>query len=505
MTDDNNDIFSGFSSGKDEAFEEFLRSIEPEESEQKTSGAGFDDSEIISDEDLAKLLGMSSEEFKNVEASVDDNTHVYKDGLPADNRRGDAKDKKDRSDKLDMTRRIDSAASLRTEAAEHKKEHGEGKAQPKKDEAESVPREAEPSEKQEEVTRAVYRRKNRRLGCMGGLLYFIMIVCISAVLAAVAWVAANDVLSLNKPEAKATIVVAENFTIDEVADSLKEGGIIQYPILFKLFAGFSHASEKIDPGEYEISSQLDYRAIVTHLQRGATEAVTTKLTIPEGKTVKQTFELLEEANVCTVAELEEYAKNGELDYSFLSPDKLGSDTRLEGFLFPDTYEFYEEASPKYTIEKFLDNFKRRITDEMYAQAAELGRPFNEILTVASMIEMEAASDAERPRIASVIYNRLNSSSFGYLQIDATVQYALEERKDKLSYDDLEVDSPYNTYKYQGLPPGPIANPGLASIKAALNPESTSYYYYALKKDGTHKFFTNYSEFEAFVASSDFGG
>ncbi len=503
MTDDNNDIFSGFSSDKDEAFEEFLKSIEPESNgAEDKSNAAFDDSEVISDEELAKLLGMSSEEFKTVEASVDDNTHVYKDGLGMENRRGDAEEKTSRKAKLEATTRISAVAGLKKDNAPAEKE----KPRPtKKETPEQHEWDPKAGSENEGGNRAVYRRKNKRMGCMGGILYFIMILCISAVLAAVAWVAANDVLSLNKPEAKATIVVAENFTIDDVADSLKEGGIIQYPILFKLFAGFSHASEKIDPGEYEISSQLDYRAIVTHLQRGAAEAATTKLTIPEGKTVKQTFKMLEEAKVCTVAELEEYAKNGELDYSFLSPDKLGSDTRLEGFLFPDTYEFYEEASPKYTIEKFLDNFKRRITEEMYAQAGEMGRSFDEILTVASMIEMEAASDAERPRIASVIYNRLNSSSFGYLQIDATVQYALGERKDKLSYDDLAVDSPYNTYTNKGLPPGPIANPGLASIKAALNPESTSYYYYALRKDGTHKFFTNYSEFEAFVASSDFGG
>lgn len=503
MTDDNNDIFSGFSSGKDEAFEEFLRSIDEPDGEQPASGgqsSGLDDSDVISDEELAKLLGMSSEEFKTVEASVDDNTHVYKDGLPLEARADE--DKAARRAKLEATTRIESVAGLKKDTAPSESEN----SRPNKRAVPEAPAEKpRASAENEGVNRAVYRRKNKRMGCMGGFLYFIMILCISAVLAAVAWVAANDVLSLNKPEAKATIVVAENFTIDEVASSLKSGGIIQYPILFKIFAGFSDAAEKIDPGEYELSSQLDYRAIVTHLQRGAGEAVTTKLTIPEGKTMKQTFELLEEANVCTVAELEEYAKNGELNYDFLSPDKLGSETRLEGFLFPDTYEFYEEASAKYTLEKFLDNFKRRITEEMYAQAAEMGRSFDDILTVASMIEMEAASDAERPRIASVIYNRLESSSFGYLQIDATVQYALAERKDKLTYDDLEVDSPYNTYTHKGLPPGPIANPGLASIKAALNPEDTSYYYYALRKDGSHKFFTNYSEFEAFVESSDFGG
>ena len=142
---------------------------------------------------------------------------------------------------------------------------------------------------------------------------------------------------------------------------------------------------------------------------------------------------------------------------------------------------------------------------MKEKAESMGYSFHEILTVASLIEMEAGTDTERPTIASVIYNRLNSSYYPYLQIDATIQYALGERKESLTYRDLEIDSPYNTYKYTGLPPGPIANPGMASIRAALNPESTGYYFYALNKKGTHNFFSTQSAFDRFINSSEFGG
>ena len=290
-----------------------------------------------------------------------------------------------------------------------------------------------------------------------------------------------------------------------MADELKQAGIIEYPFLFRLFSKFSHADEKIDPGVYEISSNLDYRAIVTNLQKGAGAMVTVSVTIPEGKTMMQTFEILEENRVCTVEELVECATNYDFDYKFLDSSTLGSEKRLEGFLFPDTYEFYEYSSPEGAIKRFLDNFDRKVSDDMYAKAEVMGYSFNDVLTIASMIEMEAASDDERPTVASVIYNRLHSSNFSHLQIDATVQYALGERREKLSYEDLQVDSPYNTYLYEGLPPGPISNPGLASIKAAIDPENTDYYYYALNKSGVHEFFTYYSSFEEFVNGSDFGG
>jgi len=336
-------------------------------------------------------------------------------------------------------------------------------------------------------------------------MYLIMVVCISVILASLAWQAANDVLSLNKEPVTAEVTVREGFTVDQVATDLKAAGIIEYPSLFKLFLGFGDGEKSFDPGTYTLSSSLDYRAIVTNLRQERNVWEDVDVTIPEGKTLLQTFQILEENKVSTVEELLEAAKNYEFNFDFLNPDRMGDENRLEGFLFPDTYTFYVDSDPSAAIRKFLNNYENRITNEMVTMAAQRGYTMDEILVIASMIEMEAASDSERPIIASVIYNRLNSSDFPRLQIDATVQYALGERKEKLSNDDLQVDSPYNTYLYEGLPPGPIANPGMASIRAALNPEGTNYYFYALNKDGAHEFFSSYSAFENFVNSADYGG
>lgn len=353
--------------------------------------------------------------------------------------------------------------------------------------------------------RPIRRSRHYRVGCMGGLMYFIVVVCVSALLAGVGWLAANDVLSLNKELVTAEIVVDEDFTIEGIAQQLEEKGIIEYPFLFKIFSSFSSAAEKITPGTYELSSRLDYRAIVTNLHETSGSLKTVEVTIPEGRNMMQTFKILEDNGVCSVEKLLECAMNYEFDYDFLDPEKLGTEKRLEGYLFPDTYEFYINSTPEAAISKFLSNFNHRVKDYMYLKAEEMGYSFDEIITIASMIEMEAASDSERTTIASIIYNRLNSSDFQRLQIDATVQYALGEHKDKLTYDDLNVDSPYNTYLYEGLPPGPISNPGITSIGAALNPDNTNYYYYALATDGTHRFFTYYSSFTEFVNSSEYGG
>jgi UPF0755 protein len=355
----------------------------------------------------------------------------------------------------------------------------------------------------------VSRRRYYRTGCLGGILYFGFIVCLSVILCAFAWMAADDVLSLNKEPATADIYVGEEKDISQVATELKSKGIIEYKWLFRLFAKISHASEKIDAGVYTVSSQLDYRAIITKLQQdtgwSGNERETVSVLIPEGKTLTQTFQILSDAGVCAYETLIDCAQNYNFEYDFLSEVKSDAEYKLEGYLFPDTYEFYLESEPAEAINKFLDNYEAKITDEMKAQAQAMGYSMNEIITIASLIEMEAGSDDERPTVASVIYNRLNSGYYPYLQIDATVQYALGERKEKLSYEDRLVESLYNTYLHEGLPPGPIANPGLASIKAALNPVTTTYYFYALNKEGTHAFFNDIDSFNIFLNSDQFGG
>lgn len=355
------------------------------------------------------------------------------------------------------------------------------------------------------------RRRRYRTGCMGALLYFAFVLCISVMLAAAGWLAANDVLSLNKPELSAEITVREGESIDEIAGDLEQAGIIKYKRLFKLFAKISKVEEKnkIDPGTYTLSSSLDYRAIITGMQQGidwaSLEKESVRVLIPEGRTMAQTFAILEEAGVCSADQLTECATEHDFEYRFLSEDTLGDEKRLEGYLFPDTYDFYLDSAPETVIVKLLDNFNSRVTEEMYQQAERMGYSMHDIVTIASLIEKEAGADSERATIASVIYNRLNSNYYPYLEIDATVLYALGETKTDISREELNIDSPYNTYNHEGLPPGAIANPGLASIRAALAPEETGYYFYALGKNGTHEFFSTYSQFSSFINSSEFGG
>ena len=317
-------------------------------------------------------------------------------------------------------------------------------------------------------------RRAGRSGCLGGLIYF----------------------------AFAKERSGHQVSVGYVAKQLKDAGIIKYKGLFELYCSVSHAKTKIDPGTYELSTNYDYRALVKKMQVGSGAMVTTKVTIPEGYTMEQIFRKLEDENVCSYDDLMDAAANYSYNYSFIDQSMQGDAKRLEGFLFPDTYEFYQGMQASSAINKFLENFHDRITAEMLEKADERGMTMQEVVTVASMIEKEAANDDERAMIAAVIYNRIEAGM--PLQIDSTIMYVLPEHKDVLTVEDTKIDSPYNTYQNKGLPPTPIANPGIASIKAALSPASTQALYYALDAEsGTHKFFTNYGEFQAFVAKQSY--
>lgn len=388
--------------------------------------------------------------------------------------------------------------------------------------------EEEDEELEERDFRPIRQRRDGKVGCLGGIMYFAFVVSLSVILAALGWMAAMDVLALNKPELTAVITLPDEiFTevevevkdsegnvtgtetelaadIDYVADVLKSAGLIEYKPLFKLFCEVSDASTDIDPGTYELNTTYDYNALVLRMRESAAIQVTVELMFPEGITMAEIFDRLEENGVSTAEELYDAAANYVFNYSFLEWSELGDAQRMEGYLFPDTYQFYQDEQASSVINKFLQNFNTRITTDMLNQADNRGMELHDVITVASMIESEAANDEERANIASVIYNRLNAGM--PLQIDATVMYALGEHKEYLTVEDTQVESPYNTYLHTGLPAGPISNPGLASINAALNPAETSYLYYALDTEsGTHRFFTSYEEFEAFTATQNYSG
>ena len=362
--------------------------------------------------------------------------------------------------------------------------------------------EKEYGESQEEKTAIVKRRKGRKTGCVGGILYFLFIVCVSAILAMLLWTAATDVLALGKEDSDVEVTIPKDYTMEEVGDILYSNNLIKYKSIFKLYSSFSHAEEKIDAGTYLLNTNYDYRALVNGMSKDTGKLIEVEVTIPEGYTLLKTFALLEEQKVCDAESLWDAAANYDFDYDFLSDDTLGNERRLEGYLFPDTYKFYQNDEPEDVIEKMLDNFDYRITDEMYAIAEENGYTMAEVITVASLIEREAGSDEERDLIASVIYNRLESDSFPFLGLDSTIHYAIAGTDQSFS---TEIDSPYNSYTNQGLPPTPIANPGMRSIEAALHPEDSSYYFFALSTSGTHEFFTNSDAFYAFLESDEYGG
>ena len=371
----------------------------------------------------------------------------------------------------------------------------------------------------------IRQRRDGQTGCLGGVIYFAFVLSVSIILACIGWLAASDVLALNKDPVEATVTLEKDaFTeeqlfvdnedgtvsqqtvrtvdLDYVAKSLKSAGIIRYKSLFKFYCQFSHAATHIDPGTYELNTNYDYRALVKKMQVGSGAMVTTQVTIPEGFTMEQIFRKLEEENVCSYPDLMEAAANYQYNYSFLDENAIGDSSRLEGFLFPDTYEFYQGMQASSAINKFLVNFHNRLTQETIDLAQKLGLTLQEAVTVASMIEKEAANDEERAVIASVIYNRMRRGM--PLQIDSTIMYVLDEHGDTLTTEDTKIDSPYNTYQNAGLPPTPIANPGAKSITAAVKPADTNYLYYALDAAaGVHKFFTDYNAFSSFVASQSY--
>ena len=341
------------------------------------------------------------------------------------------------------------------------------------------------------------------------IVWLAIILVTGVTLGRMLWISAADVLAFGREDRAVTITIYEADTIDDIAEKLHQNGLVKYPGLFKIYASFAVDEGEIDPGIWDLNTRYDYHALVNMMSASSTRQVVEDLLIPEGYTCRQIFALLEENKVCTAVDIANYAANGELkEYWFLEDVIRGDAYCLEGFLFPDTYDFYENSSPREVLEKMLDNFNHRFTEEMKQQLNQLngnvtGNSFTlrDVIIVASMIEKETANNDESPKIASVIYNRLFNwgNTPAYLNIDASIVYALDGKTD-LTTEDLRVDSPYNTYTNIGLTPGPIANPGLASIKAALNPATTNYYYYVLNPaTGTHQFSTTLEEHEQWRA------
>ena len=351
-------------------------------------------------------------------------------------------------------------------------------------------------------------------------IYLVIVFLLGKLAANIGWKLADDVLALTRPATEVEVVINENDELDDIAKTLKEVGAIKYEWLFKLYCKFTHSENYFDPGIYTISLTYDYHALVNNLMATAGNRETITLMIAEGSNCYEIFDLLEKNGVCSRARLEETAANYPFEYAFLKDLPYGSSNRLEGYLFPDTYQFYLKDEPEAVLGRLLRNFNSKMNEDYMEEVSASGYTLNEILTMASIIEAENDThDNDRALIAGVMYNRLADwqppEHVPFLNMDSTVRYGAMLLGEEFS---LTVESPYNTYTKYGLPPGPICNPGMKSIKAALEPKleveqgsgpssevGKKAYYFATNIDGYNEFYNSEEEFNRFISGPRFVG
>ncbi len=376
------------------------------------------------------------------------------------------------------------------------------------------------------------------------VIWLFIIVGIGTFLGRFLWICAADLLAFGKEPVNVVVTITpedvaalknddpsdDKEAAKAVARKLKEAGLIDHEWLFEFFsAKLTSKIQNISPGTFEFTDLMiyDYNAIIKVMTDFGTDAEVVQIMFPEGYTCAQIFQLLEDNGVCKVADLEAYVENLDEhikndkfnDYWFLSGLTFGHKYSLEGYLYPDTYLFYKDQEPGKVLEKFLDTFEDRaednrlqekwiaLNDRMREQMknhgysdnyiADCQLSFHDVVILASIVQKESANTRESYTIASVFFNRLcHPGKYPKLESDATIDYAINYyNKGELTTDELINASPYHTYTHDGLPAGPIANPGLTCLGAALNPEKTmengvavKYYFFILDKEkGEHVF------------------
>lgn len=304
------------------------------------------------------------------------------------------------------------------------------------------------------------------------------------------------------------VTIPKGASTSEIAEILKEKNLIKSVFRFKLESKLNNYDGTFQQGNYTLNTSMTHQQIMELLQKGGEAEETYQLVIPEGFTIDKIAQRLQEQDIMTAEEFTNEVNTGEFDYEFLKDLPTSSDRRykLEGYLFPATYTLYDGVTAHELIDKMLQRFEIEYTQNIKDDLEQSGHTLDEIVTIASIVEAEIQVPEERARAAGVIKNRLEQGM--KLQIDATVLYAQGTTKDRVMEADLEYSSPYNTYQVEGLPIGPISNPGSAALVAALHPEDNNYIYYVVEKYGSsnHVFTETYEDFmkarENYLASRE---
>ncbi len=301
----------------------------------------------------------------------------------------------------------------------------------------------------------------------------------------------NSPLEVNN-SVKREFIVEKGDSVNKIAGNLEKEGFINGSAYFQIYVWQKNLQNKLQAGKYEISSAMTIPEIADLLSGGKIISNEVSVLMPEGFQIEEIDRKLAENGLIDEGKLLEYNKSNNLDiskYEFLK-DKA-RETGYEGFYFPDTYKFYKNSTIENMVKKILDNFDAKLTPDLRDEIKNQNKNIYEIIILASIIEKEAGFIKDMKKISSVFNNRLKIGM--NLESDATINYIIKKGRAQATYEDLKVDSPYNTYKYAGPPPSPISNPGLEAIKAAIYPEETDYFYFLTKENGEAVFSKTFEE------------
>ncbi len=330
------------------------------------------------------------------------------------------------------------------------------------------------------------KRKKRSAGPMKLVFYTVSIIGVSVLLATAIWLGLNDVFAFNKSSQTIRVEIERGSSTQEIAQTLKEHGLIRFPFLFQFVSKMSENDGKYQYGVYELRPDMGYDALMLELQKNAPKTDVLSLTIKEGQTLREIADLLAENRICTAEDFLAAVEQADFGYRF--EDRVEDDPlkfhRMEGYLFPDTYEFFIGEDPEDVVQKMLRNFNNKITADLYGRMEDLGWTLEETITLASLIQAESGQSQQMRKVSSVFWNRLDDSKkYPKLQSDVTIFYVEENIKPYEQEKNQEMYDAYNTYVCESLPVGPICNPGLEAIRAALYPEDTQYYYFVTDAEG----------------------
>lgn len=284
-----------------------------------------------------------------------------------------------------------------------------------------------------------------------------------------------------------TIIIKQGMSANEIAALLRQQGLIKNTTLFRMYVHWEGFSNSLQAGEYTFTPDMNMQKMIAMLAKG--EVSYSQITIPEGLTIEQVATLLESKQIANAAKFKAAAKNYQ-PFAYIDADaRVGY--KPEGFLFPDTYRVPRGIKEEELLQFMVSEFDRNFSPQMREKAKKQGLTIREVMILASLVEKEARVEKERPVIAGVFLNRIRQAM--PLQSCATIQYILGYPKAELTIKDTEIPSPYNTYLNMGLPPGPIANAGTASIMAVLEPALTDYLYFVADNKGVHHFSKTYDE------------